>query len=85
MTAAATGSPAATDFSKGKAVAWTQADLDAIDKAIGSGVQSVRYPDGSQVTYRTQAELEAARSRIAAAISPSTAGSLGNRAFLARF
>jgi expansin (peptidoglycan-binding protein) len=64
-------------------MAFTQADLDAIDKAIASGVQRVRYPDGSEVTYRTQAELEAARGRISTALAPTAA--LSNRAFLARF
>lgn len=64
-------------------MAFSQGDLDAIDRAIASGAQRVRYPDGSEIQYRTQAELDTARARIAAALAP--AGQMSNRAYLVRF
>lgn len=45
-------------------MAWTQSDLDALDKAIGSGVTEVRYNDRT-VRYRSMDELMRAREIMA--------------------
>lgn len=45
-------------------MAFTQGDLDRIDKAIASGTAKVRYADGSEITYRTMDELRAARRHV---------------------
>ena len=39
-------------------------DLDAIDKAIKSGTQSVDFPDGGSVSYRSMSDLLKARETI---------------------
>ena len=49
-------------------MAFTQADLDAVDRAIASGELTVRTNDRS-VTYRSFAELRDARSLIASALA----------------
>lgn len=49
-------------------MARTQADLDAIDSAIASGLMKVRYADGSEMTYRTLAEMKSIRADIAGAV-----------------
>lgn len=41
-------------------MAVTQADLDALIAARMTGVAQVRFSDGRQVIYRTDAELEKA-------------------------
>jgi hypothetical protein len=46
-------------------LAYTQADLDAIDKAIGIGAVHVDYPGGGGVTYRSLADMRTARGIIA--------------------
>ena len=45
-------------------MAFTQADLDAVDRAIASGELTVRSADGKMVTLRTMAELLQARDAI---------------------
>lgn len=55
-------------------MAYTQADLDALKKAIASGAQRVRYADGSEILYRSMAEMEAALAKITAEVSPSATG-----------
>lgn len=40
-------------------MAWTQADLDALKRAIATGALKVRYADGREVTYRTLKEMRA--------------------------
>lgn len=49
-------------------VAFTQADLDAIQAAIAKGERSVQYADRS-VTFRSMDELLQAEARIARALS----------------
>ncbi|MGL4478794.1 MAG: phage head-tail joining protein [Aeromonas veronii] len=51
-------------------MAYTQAQLDALDAAIASGALSVRYAD-QQVTYRSLQEMQAIRDKMAAALDPS--------------
>lgn len=45
-------------------MAFTQADIDALDAAFKSGASSVRTADGKQVTYRSIDEYERLRSRM---------------------
>ena len=56
-------------------MAFTQADVDALKKAIASGARRVRYADGSEIEYRDQAGLEAALARVLAEVSPPPPGS----------
>ncbi len=51
---------------------WTQAQLDALDRAIASGALSVTNPDGRSVTYRSLAEMQALRNSIADSLTSST-------------
>ena len=53
-------------------MAWTQADLDAIDEAIASGELVVQHSDGRRITYRSIHELKAARALILEAVDPPT-------------
>lgn len=51
-------------------MAVTQADIDALQKAMVSGALKVRYPDGSEVTYRSMEEMRQAFAQAQAAIAP---------------
>lgn len=53
-------------------MAFTQADLSAIDSAIASGELTVRTADGKLVTLRTMDELLQARSVITASLASAT-------------
>lgn len=50
-------------------MAFTSADLDAVDRAIASGELEVRFADGRGVKYRDTASLLNARSFIAQQLS----------------
>lgn len=52
-------------------MAFSTADIDALDRAIASGVLEVRFADGRTVKYRTMEELMRARGLAAGAV-PST-------------
>lgn len=65
-------------------MAWTQSDLDTIRSHIASGIQSVRYADGRQVTYQSLDAMIAAEQRIAAAVG-AAAPQRSNRRKLAAF
>lgn len=52
-------------------MAFEQADLDRIERAIARGERSVRYSDGRSVEYRNIEDLMKARNEIAKALSPS--------------
>lgn len=41
-------------------MAFTQSDVDTLKAAIATGAMRVRYADGREITYRSQAELERA-------------------------
>ena len=43
---------------------WNQSDLDEVERAIASGVRTVRFHDGSEESYRTIKELLEARDLI---------------------
>lgn len=45
-------------------MAFTQTDLDRINRAIASGRLTVRDSDGRLVTYRSMSELRQARDEI---------------------
>lgn len=51
-------------------MAFEQSDLDTLDQAIASGVQSVTYADGRAVTYRNMADLQRARDMVERALKP---------------
>lgn len=53
-------------------MAFTQTDLDALDRAIASGELSIRDSDGRQVTYRSTDELLKARDKVAGILSASS-------------
>lgn len=55
-------------------MAFTQSDLDAIDRAIASGELSFTH-NGRSVTYRSMSDLLKARDRIANEISASSSSS----------
>lgn len=50
----------------------TQADLDALDRMIVSGVLAMTY-DGKRVEYRSMADLRAARALVAAELASASA------------
>lgn len=61
----------------------TQADIDALDRMIVSGVLSSSY-DGKRVEYRSMADLRAARAHAAAQLAKASAtppASYSNPAF----
>lgn len=50
-------------------MAYTQSDLDRLDRAIADGALQVTLADGSMTRYRDLAELKEARRHVAAQIS----------------
>lgn len=50
-------------------MAFTTADLEAIDRAIASGELTIRSADGKMVTMRSMSELLEARSVIVAGVA----------------
>jgi hypothetical protein len=54
-------------------MAWTQADLDAINAAIATGAKRVRYQT-HEVEYQSMADLLRARDLIKSEVEGSTAG-----------
>lgn len=59
-------------------MAYTQADLDALDTAIASGQLSVQFGD-RRVQYRSMAELMQARKHVASQIAAASGRSSHNR------
>jgi hypothetical protein len=57
--------------------AWTQTDLDELEKAIASGALSVKYSD-KQVNYRSLSEMLQIRNLIKDALGKNSSCS-GNR------
>ena len=53
-------------------MAITQADIDALDRAIASGVLTVRHGD-SLVTYQSAAEMWKTRDRLKTELVPASA------------
>lgn len=51
-------------------MAYTQADLDRIDKAIAKGASSVTLSSGERIEYRSVRALQAARDHIANQLNP---------------
>lgn len=50
-------------------MAFTPADLEAIDRAIASGELTIRSADGKMVTMRSMDELLAAKSAVTTALN----------------
>lgn len=55
-------------------MAFSSADLAALDAAIAAGVTEVRFADMRVVRYGTTADLLKARAFIASQITPASAG-----------
>ncbi len=53
----------------------TQADLDALDRMIASGVLSSAY-DGKRVEYRSMKDLREARAHVAALLAEASASGM---------
>lgn len=51
-------------------VAFTESDLENLERAIASGVLEVTASDGKKVKYASLADLLRARDTVAAAIAP---------------
>lgn len=66
-----------------RTMAYTQADLDALDAAIVRGVTTVTM-NGRSVTYRTMSDLMTARNHVARQIAASS-GQRGARYSTADF
>ncbi len=64
-------------------MAWSQADLDAIDLAIGAGVKRVSYTDRT-IEYQTLEEMLKARAAMQTEIAGET-GVSGSRTSYAEF
>lgn len=45
-------------------MAWTQADLDALDAAIGSNVRKVTFADGRSREFHSPADMLAVRKEM---------------------
>lgn len=60
-----------------------QANLDAVNQALGNPTLRVRFPDGREVTYRSVDELCKAKAGIEESIRQ-VSGKTGNRATLAQ-
>ena len=54
-------------------MAWTQADLTAIERALKQGTRRVRLDSGKEIEYRTIDELEQLRRTITAELNAGTA------------
>ncbi len=63
---------------------FTSDDVDALKRAIATGALRVRYPDGSEVTYRSLAEMRETLRMMAADVSPAS-GSSPSRSSVASF
>jgi hypothetical protein len=50
-------------------MAYSQSDLDALDRAIASGALRVDYPNSGSVTYRSLADMQQIRNNIFNAIN----------------
>ena len=61
---------------------FTMEDVAALKRAIATGVMKVRYADGREVTYRSQAELERALVMVEREAKPASEIS---RSFVAEF
>lgn len=57
-------------------MAYTQADLDAIDEGLASNVLRVTHSDGRSVTYRSFDEMRAARALVYNELNPRTVPSM---------
>lgn len=50
-------------------MAYSQSDLDALDRAIGTGALKVKFADGREVTYRSLADMRSIRREMSDAIA----------------
>ena len=64
-------------------ISQLQANLDAINQALGNPTLKARFPDGREVTYRSVDELRKAKAEIEESIRQAS-GKTGNRVTLAQ-
>jgi hypothetical protein len=57
-------------------MAWTQADVDAIELAAATGVQRVKLSDGREVEYRSVSDLMKARDAIKQSLHVASGGTM---------
>lgn len=53
-------------------MSYTQNDLDVVEAAIAAGVRRVKYADGKEIEYASNADLQQARRTILAGLSAGT-------------
>lgn len=63
---------------------FTADDISALKRAIATGALRVRYPDASEVTYRSLSEMRETLRMMEADVAPA-AGSSTSRSFLVGF
>lgn len=56
-------------------MAYTQSDLDQLDKNIASGVKELQHSDGSRIVFRSLEEMQQARQRVSRELDGSKAQS----------
>ena len=56
-------------------MAYSQADIDALKRAIATGASKVRFSDNREATYRSLAEMKETLRDMEADVSPATAQS----------
>lgn len=64
-------------------MAFKQTDVDTLKAAIATGAVRVRYADGRELTYRSQAELERALTLVQGEVTGPDAKP--SRSFLVEF
>lgn len=66
-------------------MAWTQTDLDRIDRAIATGELTVRFADGKTITYQSASDLERRRLMISRALEDASSTPRTSRTIFASF
>lgn len=54
-------------------MAYSEADIAALKQALALGVRRVRYPDGSELEYRTLEEMRATLAMMEAEVAGTSA------------
>lgn len=66
-------------------MAWTQADLDALDAALKGGLKKVVFEDGRSQEFQTTADLLRLRSTIKGELAASASQVAPRRTIVGRF
>jgi hypothetical protein len=65
-------------------MAWTQADLDAVDTALKNGIRKVTFADGRSREYQTTSEMLALRNQMKSELLASSSQVAPRRVTVAR-